>query len=94
MLSLAVVDPERTSLTPRATNTVTIAAITTSTSACGMMVGTASTGSNPKAINAPTTKTVFVSVPTTPAAAADAQALLELAGGDAGTLAALRELLG
>ena len=29
----------------------------------------------------------------TPAAAADAQALLELAGGDAGTLAALRELL-
>ena len=30
----------------------------------------------------------------TPAAAADAQALLELAGGDAGTLAALRELLG
>jgi hypothetical protein len=33
-------------------------------------------------------------LPPTPGAAADAAALLELAGGDAGTLAALRELLG
>ena len=43
---------------------------------------------------APLPVTIEPSAPEpTPGAAADAAALLELAGGDAGTLAALRELL-